>query len=141
DYVVADGKAEAGAFSGGLRCEKWIKYLFLHLRRNAEAIVADPDLHPVAKAFRRGYEGRFVNIPGRQTFIPPCVDAVGNRIEQNPRDFLRENISLSGSRIERLLHHDIEILLLGAGPVIGKLQTFLDNGIDRDRPVFARALV
>ena len=141
DNVVTDGKAEPGAFSGGLRCEKRIKHFFLHLRRNAHAIVTDPDFHAIAKAFRGGHEGRFVNFALRKIFIPRCVDAIGNQIEQSPRDFLRENISLSGSRVERLFDRDIETVLLGSRSVIGKFEALLDNCIDRYRPVFTRTLV
>ena len=41
DDIVADGEAKAGAFSGGLRREEGIENLFLHLRWNAGAIVAE----------------------------------------------------------------------------------------------------
>ena len=56
DDVVADGETEAGPFASGLRGEKWIEYLFLHLKRHTSAIVADPDFHPVTEVLGRGSE-------------------------------------------------------------------------------------
>ena len=37
------------------------------------------------------------------------------------------------------LQSDIEALLLGPRPVIGEVEAFLDEGVDIDRPVLARA--
>src|SRR5262249_51778002 len=56
------------------------------------------------------------------------------------RDVLRVKVSLTGGRIERSLQRDIETLFLGPRPVPGKIEAFLDQGIDIDRSVFARAL-
>ena len=51
DDVVTDREAEPGAFSGRLRREERIEDLLFHLGWNAGAVVADPDLHAVAKVF------------------------------------------------------------------------------------------
>ena len=55
DDVVAERQAEAGPFAGRLGREERIEHLLLHLGRNAGAVVADPDLDPVAEvlAWRR----------------------------------------------------------------------------------------
>ena len=42
-------------------------------------------------------------------------------------------------RIKRPLQRDIEALLFGPCPVIGKIEAFLNESIDIDGPVFARA--
>ena len=54
DDVVSDRQAKAGALSGGLGREERIEHLFLHLGRNAGAVVANPDLHAVAEVLCRG---------------------------------------------------------------------------------------
>jgi hypothetical protein len=41
DDIVADREAEAGALTSGLRRKEWIEDLFLHLGRDAGAIVPD----------------------------------------------------------------------------------------------------
>src|SRR5215831_8747325 len=137
DDVVANGKAKAGTFSGRLGREEWVEHLFFYLRWHAGAIVTDPDFYAVAKVFRRGREGRLVDFAAGQSFVPRCVNSIGNQIEQNPCDFLREDVNLSRTRIKRLLDHDIEILFLGPCPMIGKLEAFLDNCIYRYRAVFS----
>jgi hypothetical protein len=57
DYVVTDGKTQTGALSGWFSREERIEHLVLHLRRNASAVVANPNLHAIAEIFRRGSEG------------------------------------------------------------------------------------
>ena len=51
DDVVADGKAKAGAFSGGFGREEWIGHLFLHVRSDARAVVANGYFHAVTAGF------------------------------------------------------------------------------------------
>ena len=60
DDVVAEGKAEARPFAGGLRREERVEHLFLHLGRDAGAVVAYPDLDAVAEVPRRGEKDRLV---------------------------------------------------------------------------------
>ena len=38
-----------------------------------------------------------------------------------------------------MFQHDLEALLLGPRPVIGEIETFLNESIDIDRPVLTRA--
>ena len=60
DDVVADGQAKPSPFSGGLRREERIEHLFLHLGRNAGAVVADPDFDAVSEVLGRGREDRLI---------------------------------------------------------------------------------
>jgi transposase len=55
--VVTDREAEPGAFPGGLGREEGIEHLVFYLGRNAGAVVANPDLHPVAEIFCRRSKG------------------------------------------------------------------------------------
>ena len=41
--------------------------------------------------------------------------------------------------IKRPLQRDVEALLLGPRPVIGEIEAFLDEGVDIDGPMLARA--
>ena len=75
DDVVADGETEAGAFAGRLGCKERIEDLFLHLGRDAGAIVADPDFHTVAEVPGGRYKGWLV-----VASIPLCT-ALGRRVE------------------------------------------------------------
>ena len=53
DDVVSDGQAKASALSGGFCREEGIEHLFLYFRRNADAVIANPDLDFVAKVLCR----------------------------------------------------------------------------------------
>ena len=53
DDVVSDGEAKASTLSGGFGREEGIEHLFLYVRRNAGAVVANPDLYAVAEVLRR----------------------------------------------------------------------------------------
>ena len=46
----------------------------------------------------------------------------------------------AGGWIEVLVQPDLEILLLGSGAMIGKIEALRDQRVDVDRPAFARAL-
>ena len=140
DDVVTDRQPQPRTLAGGLGREERIEYLFLHLGRNAGAVVADADLHAVAEATCRGGKGRLETVAGLRLARGRCVEAVQDQVQQHPRDVLRENVGLAGGRIERSLEGDIEVLLLGTRAVIGEVEAFLDKGVDIDKPVLARSL-
>ena len=99
DDVVTDGKAKPGSFSGGLGREERIEHLFLHLGRNAGAVVADPDFHAVTEVLGRGSKGRLVVAAiGFRFALGRRIEAVGDQIEQNPCDVLREDVGFTGGR-------------------------------------------
>jgi hypothetical protein len=60
DDVVTDGEAKAGAFSSRFGREERVEHLFFHVRRDASAVIADPDFYTIAKVFGRRSEGRLV---------------------------------------------------------------------------------
>ena len=74
DDIVTYGETEASAFPGRFGRKERIKYLVFDFRRNANSVVADPDLHAVAKAFRRGGKGGLVVFTVRRSFVPRCVN-------------------------------------------------------------------
>ena len=125
----------------GLVVKERIEHLFPHLGRNPTAVVANPDFDAVAEIFRRRRERGLVAI-GSILRLALCrsIEAIGNEIEEYPRDLLRKEISLAGRRVERALQRDVESLFLGTRAVIGQVEAFLDDGIDIDRPVLARSL-
>ena len=101
DDVVTDREAKPGAFSGRLGRKERVEHLFLHLGRNAGAVVADPDLHTVAKVLRGGSQGRLVVAAiGFRLALGRCVEAIRDKVQQNPCDVLREDVGLTGGRIK-----------------------------------------
>ena len=122
DDVVTDRQAEPGAFSGRFGCEEWIEHLFLHFRGMPV---------PLSRIlFPRDHRGSWL-LPLRWArsrrhwtlrSLGRRVKAIGNQIQQNPRDVLWENVNLASIGIKRLFQLDIETLLLGARPVIGEIE-------------------
>jgi hypothetical protein len=99
--VVTDGEPKSGAFSGRLRCEERVEHLFLHVGRNAGAVVANPDFHMISKASCRGRKGWFIAITISLSFtLCRGVKSVGDQIEQDSCDVLREDIGLAGGRVQ-----------------------------------------
>src|SRR5262249_50162044 len=139
DDVVADGKPKPGAFSGRFGREEWIEHLCLYVRSNASAIVPDRYFDAVPEVLGGGSKGGFVAAICFRTALRRGVKPIGNKIEQGPCNLLREQIGLAGHRVKRTLQRNVEALLLGARPVIGKVQALLDDGIDIDNPVLAGA--
>jgi hypothetical protein len=85
DYVVTDREAEAGALASGLRSEKRIEDLLLHLGRDAGAVVPDRYFDPVTEVLGAGSKGRLVVASICFRFaLRRRIEAVGNQIEQNP---------------------------------------------------------
>ena len=75
DDVVSDGKAKTGALASGFCRKERIEHLFLHLGRNAGAVVAYPNLNFVAEVFRRRRKSRLITISIIMLF------ALGRRVE------------------------------------------------------------
>jgi len=140
DDVVADGEAKASAFSGGFRREERIEYLLFHFRRNTGAVVANADFHAIAKAFGRGSEGWHIVASIRfRLALGRSIEAVRDQIQKRPRDVLREDISLACRWIKGAFEGDVEALFFGPRPVPGEIEALLNQRIDIDGPVFARA--
>ena len=102
DDVVADGKAKAGAFAGRLGREERVEHLFLHIWRDAGAVVADSDFNTIAKVFGRGSQRRFViAFVCFRSALGRCMEAVCNHIQESPPDVLRENVCPPGEGPDR----------------------------------------
>src|SRR5579862_7873899 len=77
DDVMADREPKPRTFTRWLGGEKRIEHLFPNLRRNADTIVAYPDLHVVAETFSHSRNGR---LETATAFLPlalgRCVEAI-----------------------------------------------------------------
>ena len=101
DNVVTEGKPEPCPLTGRLGREKRIEHLFLHIGRNAGAVVANADLDAVAQAPGRGRQRRLVAISACLGLaLGRRVETVDDQVEQHPRDLLRKQIDLARAGIE-----------------------------------------
>src|SRR6516225_3268203 len=81
DNVMTDREAKARAFSRWLGCEERVKHLFFHVRRNACAVIPNPDLYMIAEVFGRGRQSRLVVAIVDLCFAFGCIESVCNQIE------------------------------------------------------------
>src|SRR4029077_2503328 len=97
DDVVADGKTEPSSFTGRLRREERAEKLLLYLGRDTGPVVTDSNFDAVAEVLGRGSQRRLVvaSICFRLT-LRRGVEPVGDQVEQNPGNLLREQIDLTG---------------------------------------------
>src|SRR6516225_3629161 len=122
DDVVSDGQAKACALSSRFCCEEWIEHLFPYFRRNAATVVANRNRHAVAKVLRRSCKSRLIAIATVLFFALGCrIEAVGDQVQESPRDFLWEYVNLAGGWIQGPLDIDLEALILRAGSMIGEI--------------------
>jgi hypothetical protein len=99
DDVVADGQAKASALSGWFGREEGIEHLLLYVRRNAGAVVANPDLYAVAKVLSGRRKSGLVAFAVILLFaFVRCIEAVGDQVQESPCDLLREYIDFTGGR-------------------------------------------
>src|SRR5215471_9757467 len=139
DDVVSDGQAEASTLTSRLCREEGIEHLVPDLGRNAGAVVANRDLYAVAEVLCRSRKSGFKAFAVVLLFtFSRRIEAVGDQIQESPRDFLRVHIDLTGGRIKEPLHIDLEALLLCASTMIGEIEALLDECVDVDGPMLAR---
>ena len=67
------------------------------------------------------------------------IEAVGEQVEEHARDVLRRQLDRRNVRAVGPLQDDVEVLILGAGAVIGEIERFLDKGVEVDVLPFAPA--
>src|SRR5262245_42712792 len=70
--------------------EERIENLFLHLRRNASAVVSDRNFDMITKVFGGDSKPRFMASICFRTALRCSEKAVGNKIQQSPRNVLWE---------------------------------------------------
>src|SRR5262249_28808168 len=136
DDVVADGKPEPSSFSRRLSRKKRVEHPFFHVRRNAGAVVADSDFHPIANIFGLGGLRRLViAIIGRSSALGRSIKAIRNQIKKSAPDVLRENVCSTGSRIKELLELDLKTLRFSSRSVPCEIEAFLNERVYVKHPM------
>jgi hypothetical protein len=139
--VVTDGKTEPSSFPGRLGRKERVEQLFLNPMRNTGAIVAYADFDPVTEIFGSSRDHRrVVALICLRFTLRRSVKAVGNQVEQHPGNLLGEQISLTCGQIKGPFQGDVEALLLSPRPVIGQIETFIDESIDIHQLALSRPL-
>jgi len=149
DDVVTNGQAEAGTLSGGFSCEEGIEHLFPHLGHNTYAVVAYTDLYPVTEVFRSGCKLRLEAIVSRLSLtLGRGIEAVGDQVQEGPRDLPADTHPIHrqpDQRIAIVKNMLLQLIMVPAPrsrasrSIWSVIEALLDERIDIDRPMFARA--
>src|SRR5271165_5146986 len=136
--VVADRQAEPGALAGRLGGEKRLEQFVPDVGRNPNAVVADADLDRVTEIARRHLQRRAeVRCDTVALAFGRRVKAVCEQVEENAGDVLRDYFDRGNRRLEIAFERDVELLVLGAGAVIGKVERLLDQIVEVDHAMLA----
>src|SRR5262245_52303565 len=129
DDVVSDGQAKASTLASRFCREEGIEHLFLYLRRNADAVIANPDLYAVAEVLCRSRKSRLKAFAVVLLFtFTRRIEAVRDQVQKCSCDLLWEYVNLASGRIKGPLQSDLEALILGASTMIGEIEALLDEG-------------
>src|SRR6516164_9820544 len=140
DDVVGDRQAKASTLARGFCCEEGVEHLFPYFGRNAEAVVANPDLNLVAQVLCRHHKGWLIDFAAGLLFaLGRGIKAVRYQVQESPCDLLRVHIDLTGGRIKEPLDIDLEALLLSAGTMICEIEALLDESVRINQPMLARS--
>ena len=66
------------------------------------------------------------------------IEAVADEVQEHARHLLRRQLDRCDSGVEVALQGDIEARILGACPVIGEVERFVDEGIEVDLAALTR---
>ena len=78
---MTDGKTQSSPFTGWLGRKKRVEQFLLYFGRNASAVVAYPDLDPVAQVSGRcRQDGLIVVAVGQPLALGGCIEAIGDQV-------------------------------------------------------------
>ena len=136
--VMAQRQAEAGALAGRLGGKERVENFLPRRVGYAGAVVAHPDLDPVAQCPGGHPQARLEpRLARAQLAFAHRVKAVPEQIQQNPGDLLRVKVDLADRRVEIPVQGDVETRPFGACPMIGEVQAFFDERVQVRRASLA----
>src|SRR6516162_1474268 len=127
--LVAYGQAKPRALTRRLGGEEGLEQLLPVFRRNADPVVAHPDLDANGDFARRDLQHgaeRRVSFAAAQA---SGIKTIADEVQEHPGHVLGHDLDRWDIAAEVALHGDIEALVLGAGAVIGEVQGLLDQRV------------
>src|SRR5246500_2165518 len=141
DGLITYRQAKSRTFAGRLGREEGLEEFLAVLMRNANAVVTDPDLDAFAELAGRDLQcGPESTVAALAAALGNSIEGVTYEVQKHPAHILRHNLDRCELAVEVELPRDLEILILRAGAVIGKVQALLDKRVQIGRlPVDAAA--
>src|SRR5215472_12138214 len=127
--LVAYGQAKPRALTRRLGGEERLEQFLPVFRRNADAVVAHPDLDAIADFARRDLQHR----PERGLSLTAAqasgIETIADEVEEYPGHVLWDDIDWWDIAIKVALQSDVEALILSAGAVIGEVHRLIDERV------------
>jgi hypothetical protein len=130
--VVTDRETKPGAFAGRLGGEERREHLCLHLRRDANPVVADACLDLIPEVARHHPQDRTINPADFAVLLAFLrgIKAVSEQVEKHAGDILGNQLDRTKTGVEVALDRDVEFLILSAGAMVGEIERLLDQRIE-----------
>src|SRR5262249_53539378 len=126
--------------SGRLGCEEGLEQFLAVFGRNADAIVAHPDLDTFAELAGRDLEGRAETAVALTAALAGGIETIAYEVQEYANQLLGHDVHRREIAVEVALQRDIEALVLRTGTVIGEVQGFFDERVQISRlPIAAAA--
>src|SRR6516164_8254692 len=91
--LVADRQSKPGALAGRLGREERLEQLVPVLRRNTDAIVADPDLDALAEFAGRDLQCRAISSVALAAPLVSGIEAIAYEVEEHTSQLLRHDVN------------------------------------------------
>src|SRR6516225_9293634 len=138
--LVADRQSKPGAFASRLGREERLEQLVPVFRRNTDAIVTHPDFDGLAELAGRDLQCRAVSSVALAAPLVSGIEAIADEVEEHASQLLWHDVNRCEIAVEVVLQRDVEVRILRTGPVIGEVQSLLDERVQISRlPVAATA--
>src|SRR6516165_10338784 len=110
--LVADRQPKPGALAGRLGREEWLEQFIPVFRRNADAVVAHPDLDAFAKLAGSDFQCRAESAAALAATLVSGIEAIAYEVNEHARQLLRHEVDRCEIAVEVALLRDIEALIL-----------------------------
>src|ERR1051325_2976863 len=102
------------------------------LGRDADPVVAYPDLNDVAEIAGRHFQDRAEGSIALPLALSRRVEAVADQVEKDTGHVLRHNFGQWQTAVELPFHRNVEVLILSASAVKGEVQRLFNKSIQID---------
>src|SRR5215470_16946910 len=125
--LVAYGQAKPRALTRRLGGEEGLEQLLPVFRRNADAVVAHPDLDGTADFARRDLQQRAERGVSFAAAQARGIKTIADEVQEHPGHVLGDNIDRWDIAVKGALQSDVEALILSASAVIGEVHRLIDE--------------
>src|SRR5215472_17249472 len=115
--LVAYGQAKPRALTRRLGGEERLEQFLPVFRRNADAVVAYPDLDVIADFARRDLQHRAERGISLTAAQASGIKTIADEVQKHPGHVLGDDIDRRNIAVEVALQSDVEALILGASAV------------------------